>query len=229
MAMKTPAAATPKSLAPIAVPPPAPVEPEPTPTLHVRFTKVTALVDGDLVGVGEARVLAKALAERLIISGRCRIDAVRIRLTVPYAIVDGVVRCEGDVVETTEAVAISLYAQSGAEVVDGSIPFSRLPPRQPRFSRMPPPDPWGDQPRVTIRALRATVIPGGSLSPGEEGRVPEEWACLCAHTGAFEILGLAGLSERATRFLRDLKRPYSQYNPPRYHPWTAVESSSAPM
>jgi hypothetical protein len=204
---KTPGPASKSTPAPPApspaAPAPPPVEPE---TLNLRFLRPTATADGELVTPGEFRRLPLEEAKRHIGAGRAVKDAVKIRILFDNINVDNVIYQAGDIVETTEGIALAKYRQSAVELVDPwSIPPGRLPVQEPRPKRPEPRDPYEGEARIKIKATDTVCIPGGSLSAGEEATVPESAACRAVASGKATFVDLLDrLSDQGRKWLEAL-------------------------
>jgi hypothetical protein len=204
---------------PKAPPPAAAKEPAPPPetTTLVRFTKLGLLDDGDIAPVGAVLRLGTTEAEKHVRAGRAVHDCVRMKAAKDHVLINGVVHATGDLVELSELEAIAAYGRGAAVLLHpGSISRGRLkePERIPPIIK--PFDPFAEMPRVRIRALRPTVVPGGGLDAGQESEVPESWACVAISTGAVERCNpLARWTDRAEKYLKDLLDPvkfrYAEY------------------
>jgi hypothetical protein len=191
----------------------------------VRFTRPAALASGDLVVSGQSVLLEADEARRHLAAQRAVRDAIKVRLTQDHVLIGNEVCAAGTIREVPEAIAIRLYKYMAAELVDpGSISITRLPVREPPPKPISRASPLDGQPLVRVKATRLCVVPGGSVEPGQEILVPEEWACIVATqpSPAITILGLEGLSIRATQFLKALQRGYSPHNRPEYKPWALL-------
>jgi hypothetical protein len=200
--------ATSKATAPKEPPPaetPTTAAPE---TLLIHFTKFTLLADGEVAAAGDVRRILDAEAAKHVAAGRATFAGARVRVLRPY-LVGSVWREVGDEFELPLDMALSHHRMGGLAIVDTSSLSGNvhIPAVEPRPKRTEPPDPYANEPRVTIKALRTVAIPGGSLGAGEEGEVPEVGAARAVAAGAAQLVGLYKWTDRAFRLLEALRNP----------------------
>jgi hypothetical protein len=193
-------------------PPAASAEPAPPETL-LRFVKFALLATGDVAQGGDVLRVPAAEAARLIEGGHALCFGVRIKV-VRDALIGSVFHVAGDLVELMSDEAIGAHNRGVAILIDpGAIDPAKLQTPPPIIPRIPPRDPWEGVPRVNVRALRNTVVPGGGLETGQEAEVPENWACDAVDAGSVEFTGLIDrLSDRGRKYL-DARRNKNPVRP----------------
>jgi hypothetical protein len=185
---------------------------------RVRFTETFALADSRIAIAGQERMIERSEACRLVAAGFAVFATVKVRAICRRCNVGNVIVEAGDVLDVVEEDAIAAYRRSAAVLVDPlAIDPAKLGTPIPLVPPLPPPrDPYEGEPRVKVRALHLTPIPGGTLNPGEEATIPESVAVRGKATGALEKCGVEGWTDRAMRFLEELlnpnpMRPTAQY------------------